>query len=60
MNKTTININIYNKRLYFIVYKIKGKISKKNYKKLVSSCPTLNIIKKEKVKRIYKKFSFKD
>lgn len=60
MNKTTTNINIYNKRLYFIVYKIKGKISKKKYKKLVSSCPTLNIIKKEKVKRIYKKFSFKD
>ena len=28
MNKTTININIYNKRLYFIVYKIKEKISK--------------------------------
>jgi len=25
MNKTTININIYNKRLYFIVYKIKEK-----------------------------------
>jgi len=28
MNKTTININIYNKRLYFIVYKFKEKISK--------------------------------
>ena len=24
--------NIYNKRLYFIVYKIKGKISEKNFK----------------------------
>ena len=28
--------------------------------KNVTSCHILNIIKKEKVKRIYKKFSFKD
>jgi len=35
-------INLYNKRLYFIVYKIKGKISEKNLKineNHVPSCP---------------------
>ncbi|WP_296882833.1 hypothetical protein, partial [uncultured Methanobrevibacter sp.] len=43
INKTTTKINLYNKRLYFIVYKIKGKISEKKLKINGSHVPSCSL-----------------